>query len=162
MGSKKIVLAYSGGLDTSFCIPYLKEEGYEVHALHVNTGGFSDEEVADLTKRALHLGAATCKSINNEQDYYAQCLRYLLYGNVLRNNTYPLSVSSERVFQAIAILEYCQDINATHVAHGSTGAGNDQIRFDATFESLSDNITCLLYTSPSPRDLSTSRMPSSA
>jgi len=143
MSNHKVVLAYSGGLDTSFCIPYLKEQGYEVHALHVNTGGFSDEEVKNLTKRALHLGAETCKSINNEKDYYAQCLRYLLYGNVLRNNTYPLSVSSERVFQAIAILEYCQEINATHVAHGSTGAGNDQIRFDSTFECLAGDIVII-------------------
>jgi len=140
MSSEKVVLAYSGGLDTCFCIPFLKEQGYEVHALHVNTGGFSDEEVEELKVRALQLGALSCESINNESEYYADCLRYLLYGNVLRNNTYPLSVSSERVFQAIAVLEYCKEIGATHVAHGSTGAGNDQIRFDGTFESLAGDI----------------------
>lgn len=143
MSNHKVVLAYSGGLDTSFCIPYLNEKGYEVHALHVNTGGFTESEILDLSKRAEELGAASCTSINNEKDYYAECLRYLIYGNVLRNNTYPLSVSSERVFQAIAILEYCKQIGATHVAHGSTGAGNDQIRFDSTFESLAGDINII-------------------
>ena len=140
MSKTKIVLAYSGGLDTSYCVLYLKDLGYDVHAVHVNTGGFSEEEVKQLESRALAMGAVAFKSINNEQDYYAKCIRYLLYGNILRNNTYPLSVSSERVFQAIAILEYCAEVNATHVAHGSTGAGNDQIRFDVTFESLADHI----------------------
>ena len=137
---KQIVLAYSGGLDTTYCILYLQEEGYDVHAVNVNTGGFNEEEVKELEKRALSMGAVTFKCINNEQDYYAKCLRYLLYGNVLRNNTYPLSVSSERAFQAIAILEYVKEIGATHVAHGSTGAGNDQIRFDGVFESLATDI----------------------
>lgn len=141
MNKPKIVLAYSGGLDTSYCVLYLQDQGYEVHAVHINTGGFSDEEVESLRERALEMGAATFKSINNEQTYYAKCLRYLLYGNILRNNTYPLSVSSERVFQAIALLDYCQEIKANFVAHGSTGAGNDQIRFDGAFESLADHIT---------------------
>ena len=141
MSKPSIVLAYSGGLDTSYCILYLQEQGYDVHAINVNTGGFDDEEIKDLEKRAFSMGAVTFKSINNEQEYYAKCLRYLLYGNVLRNNTYPLSVSSERVFQSIAILDYCQEIGATHVAHGSTGAGNDQIRFDGAFESLASHIT---------------------
>ena len=143
MSKPKIVLAYSGGLDTSYCVLYLQEEGFEVHAVHVNTGGFTDEEVSELEKRALSMGAQSFKSINNEEDYYAKCLRYLLYGNILRNNTYPLSVSSERVFQAIAILDYCEEINATHVAHGSTGAGNDQIRFDGAFESLASHISVI-------------------
>ncbi len=141
MSKPSIVLAYSGGLDTSYCILYLQEQGYDVHAINVNTGGFDDEEIAQLEERAFSMGAVTFKSINNEQEYYAKCLRYLLYGNVLRNNTYPLSVSSERVFQSIAILDYCQEIGATHVAHGSTGAGNDQIRFDGAFESLASHIT---------------------
>lgn len=138
-----IVLAYSGGLDTSYCILYLQEQGYDVHAVHVNTGGFDDQEVQELQERALTMGAVTFKSINNEQDYYAQCIRYLLYGNILRNNTYPLSVSSERVFQAIALLEYVKEIGARYVAHGSTGAGNDQIRFDGVFESLAPGISVI-------------------
>lgn len=140
MNKKDIVLAYSGGLDTSYCILYLQEQGFNVHAIHVNTGGFDDDEVDSLNKRALEMGAVYFESINNEQDYYAECLRYLLYGNILRNNTYPLSVSSERVFQSIAILEYCNRIDAKYVAHGSTGAGNDQIRFDGAFESLATGI----------------------
>ncbi len=140
MTKEKVVLAYSGGLDTSYCILYLKETGYDVHAVHVNTGGFSDSEVGLLEQRARALGASEFESINNEQDYYVKCLRYMIYGNVLRNNTYPLSVSSERVFQAIAVLEYCQKVGARYVAHGSTGAGNDQIRFDGAFESLASHI----------------------
>lgn len=143
MSKPSIVLAYSGGLDTSYCILYLQEQGYDVHAINVNTGGFNEEEIKELEERAFSMGAVTFKSINNEQEYYAKCLRYLLYGNVLRNNTYPLSVSSERVFQSIAILDYCQEIGATHVAHGSTGAGNDQIRFDGAFESLASHITVI-------------------
>lgn len=137
---KKLVLAYSGGLDTSYCILYLSDLGYQVHCVHVNTGGFTEVEVAELQLRAVNMGASDFISINNEQDYYAKCLRYLVYGNVLRNNTYPLSVSSERAFQAIAVLEHCKKIGAQYVAHGSTGAGNDQIRFDAVFESLAQNI----------------------
>ncbi|MFT4567376.1 MAG: argininosuccinate synthase [Saprospiraceae bacterium] len=139
--TKNIVLAYSGGLDTSYCILYLQEEGFSVHAVHVNTGGFEEAEVQELEERAMKMGAISFKSINNEQEYYAKCLRYLLYGNVLRNNTYPLSVSSERVFQGIALLDYVKEIGATHVAHGSTGAGNDQIRFDGVFESLAPGVT---------------------
>ena len=140
MNNQIVVLAYSGGLDTSYCILYLKDQGFKVHAIHVNTGGFSEQEVKELESRAYELGADYFRSINNEQDYYAKCVRYMLYGNILRNNTYPLSVSSERVFQSIAILEYCQEIDAQYVAHGSTGAGNDQIRFDGAFESLASHI----------------------
>jgi argininosuccinate synthase len=137
---KDLILAYSGGLDTSYCILYLKEQGYNVHAVNVNTGGFSKDEIFALKKRALEMGAASFKSINNEEDYYAKCVRYLIYGNILRNNTYPLSVSSERAFQAIAVLEYAQEKGFKYVAHGSTGAGNDQIRFDTVFESLGGDI----------------------
>ncbi len=140
---KDIVLAYSGGLDTSYCVIYLKEQGYNVHAVLVNTGGFSPQEIQETRERALDMGAESFKCINNEKDYYAKCLRYLIYGNVLRNNTYPLSVSSERAFQAIAILEYAQEIGAKFVAHGSTGAGNDQIRFDGVFQSLANDITVI-------------------
>lgn len=153
MNKPQIVLAYSGGLDTSYCVLYLQEQGYDVHAVNVNTGGFDDDEVIELERRALDMGAVSFKCINNEQDYYAKCIRYMLYGNILRNNTYPLSVSSERAFQAIAILEYVQSIGATHVAHGSTGAGNDQIRFDGVFESLAPHITVVTPI----RDLSLSR-----
>lgn len=138
--NKDLILAYSGGLDTSYCILYLKEQGYNIHAVNVNTGGFDAAEVEELRQRALSMGAVSFKCINNEQDYYAKCVRYLIYGNILRNNTYPLSVSSERAFQAIAVLEYAKEKGVQYVAHGSTGAGNDQIRFDTVFESLSDNI----------------------
>jgi argininosuccinate synthase len=137
---KDLVLAYSGGLDTSYCVLYLKDKGFNVHAVLVNTGGFSAEEIKETRERALDMGAVSFKCINNEKDYYAKCLRYMIYGNILRNNTYPLSVSSERAFQAIAILEYTQEIGAKYVAHGSTGAGNDQIRFDGVFESLANDI----------------------
>lgn len=130
---KQIVLAYSGGLDTSFCTLHLIEQGYEVHAVSVNTGGFSQEEVKDLRKRAHDFGAKTFVCLDITEKYYQDCVRYLIYGNVLRNNTYPLSVSSERAFQAMAILQYAKNKDIYTVAHGSTGAGNDQIRFDTVF-----------------------------
>lgn len=138
--NKDLILAYSGGLDTSYCILYLKEQGYNIHAVNVNTGGFNASEIEELRQRALSMGASSFKCINNEKDYYAKCVRYLIYGNILRNNTYPLSVSSERAFQAIAILEYAKEKGAKYVAHGSTGAGNDQIRFDTVFESLATDV----------------------
>ena len=131
---KKIVLAYSGGLDTSFCVKYLTEQGYEVHSLTVDTGGFSAAELEEMEKRALHLGAATYKSVDVTGDYYAECLRYLVYGNCLRYQTYPMSVSAERMFQAMTTARYAVEIGADGVAHGSTGAGNDQVRFDLAFE----------------------------
>jgi len=127
----KVVLAYSGGLDTSFCIPYLKQEKkMEVHTLLVNTGGFSPKEVSALSQKALDLGAASHKSIDIRETYYTRCIRYLIFGNVLKNNTYPLSVSSERAFQAMTVADYARRIGAHAIAHGSTGAGNDQVRFD--------------------------------
>lgn len=138
--SNKVVLAYSGGLDTSFCIPYLIEQGYEVDAITIDTGGFLSKEKDLIEKRAYELGARHYECIDISAQYYKKCLKYLLYGNVLRNHTYPLSVSSERAFQALAILQYCQENDATHVAHGSTGAGNDQIRFDLIFQSLAPEI----------------------
>ncbi|MFT6485502.1 MAG: argininosuccinate synthase, partial [Neolewinella sp.] len=132
---KKIVLAYSGGLDTSYCIKYLtKEKGYEVHALTVDTGGFDDEEIADMEARAMKLGAASYKRVEVTENYYQECIRYLVYGNCLRYQTYPMSVSAERMFQAMSVARYCVEINADGVAHGSTGAGNDQVRFDLAFE----------------------------
>lgn len=141
MSQKKVVLAYSGGLDTSFCIKYLtREKDMEVHALTVNTGGFSAAEIETLEARALKLGAAGFKAIDAVPDYYDKCIRYLVYGNVLRNNTYPLSVSAERVFQALEAVKYAQLTGAQAVAHGSTGAGNDQVRFDLAFQVLGENL----------------------
>ncbi|MDH4059165.1 MAG: argininosuccinate synthase, partial [Cyclobacteriaceae bacterium] len=128
---KKVVLAFSGGLDTSFCVKHLGEEkGYEVHTLTVNTGGFDDEEVAAIEKRALELGVASHKTVDETYSYYEKVIRFLIYGNVLKNNAYPLSVSAERMSQALAVANYAKSISADAVAHGSTGAGNDQVRFD--------------------------------
>ncbi|HZH67662.1 MAG TPA: argininosuccinate synthase domain-containing protein, partial [Chitinophagales bacterium] len=127
----KVVLAYSGGLDTSFCVKYLSDDlGLEVHAITVNTGGFTDEQIKDIKARALALGVKEYTAQDITKEYYDKCLKYLVFGNVLKNNTYPLSVSAERVFQAIAVAEYAKSIGATNIAHGSTGAGNDQVRFD--------------------------------
>ena len=127
----KVILAYSGGLDTSFCIPYLtREKNMEVHTLLVNTGGFSEEGVSTLQEKALKLGAVTHKTIDIRETYYSRCLKYLIFGNVLKNNTYPLSVSSERAFQAMTVVNYAKETGAGAIAHGSTGAGNDQVRFD--------------------------------
>lgn len=132
--NNKVVLAYSGGLDTSYCAKYLSEEkGLEVHALTVNTGGFSEEELKNIESRAIQLGVKTFKVVNVVKHYYENCLKFLIFGNVLKNNTYPLSVSAERVFQAMAIAEYAKSLDAAYVAHGSTGAGNDQVRFDMIF-----------------------------
>ncbi len=130
----KVVLAYSGGLDTSYCAKYLSaEKGLDVYALTVNTGGFSEEELKIIEQRAKELGVVSFSVKNVVKDYYDRCLKYLLFGNVLKNNTYPLSVSAERVFQAIAVAEYAKEIGAEYIAHGSTGAGNDQVRFDMVF-----------------------------
>ncbi len=132
--SKKVVLAYSGGLDTSYCVKYLSEEmGLEVYALTINTGGFSIEELIEIEERAKFLGVKDYKVQDVVHDYYERCIKYLIFGNVLKNNTYPLSVSAERVFQAMAVAEYAKEIGADYVAHGSTGAGNDQVRFDMIF-----------------------------
>ena len=138
--STKIVLAFSGGLDTSFCIPYLIEQGFEVHTVTVNTGGFSAAEEEALTTRALALGAASHKNIDAVGYYYSSGVKYLIFGNILKNATYPLSVSSERVFQAIKVLEHVRELGAGLVAHGCTGAGNDQVRFDLVFEVLAPEI----------------------
>ena len=137
---QKVVLAFSGGLDTSFCVPYLMEKGLEVHTVIVNTGGFSNEEARKIEQRALTLGATTHTCIDAVDDYYNRGIKYLIFGNVLKNNTYPLSVSSERFFQALAIVNYVKEIGAEYVAHGSTGAGNDQVRFDLVFEVLAPNV----------------------
>ncbi|MEE9362637.1 MAG: argininosuccinate synthase domain-containing protein [Cellulophaga sp.] len=138
---KKLILAYSGGLDTSYCAKYLsKEEGYEVHAVSVNTGGFSDNEIKNIKEKALQLGATSYTSINAIQTFYDKVVKYLIFGNVLKNNTYPLSVSAERIVQAIEIVNHAKKVGAKYIAHGSTGAGNDQVRFDMIFQIIAPEI----------------------
>jgi len=138
---KKLVLAYSGGLDTSYCAHHLShQEGFEVHAVTVNTGGFGPEDLKAIEAKALELGASTYKAISAEQTFYDRVVKYLIFGNVLRNNTYPLSVSAERIVQALEIVQYARQVGATHIAHGSTGAGNDQVRFDLIFQTLAPEI----------------------
>ena len=152
---EKVVLAFSGGLDTSFCVPYLKEEkGLEVHTVMVNTGGFSAEEERRIEQRAIELGAASHVNINVVEEYYQKGIKYLLFGNILKNSTYPLSVSSERIFQAIAVLDHVKKLDAGYVAHGSTGAGNDQVRFDLVFEVMAPSVKVLAPI----RELSLTRM----
>ena len=137
----KVVLAFSGGLDTSYCVKYLSiEKKLEVHSAIVDTGGFSAEELVDIEQRAFALGVSSHKTLNEVKKYYEKCIRYLVYGNILKNNTYPLSVSAERVFQAMAIVSYAKEIGAQYIAHGSTGAGNDQVRFDMIFDILAPDI----------------------
>src|SRR5689334_11229570 len=134
MAVKKVVLGFSGGLDTSFCVKYLSEEnGYEVHSIIVNTGGFTDEELSDIETHAKRLGVTTHTTVDAVHSYYDRIIKYLVFGNVLKNNTYPLSVSAERLSQALYIAEHAKKLNADAVAHGSTGAGNDQVRFDMIF-----------------------------
>ena len=134
---KKVILAYSGGLDTTYCAIYLaREKGMEVHAVTVQTGGFSNEELAAIEEKAYKLGVASFKAVDVTRSYYENCIRYLVYGNVLKNNTYPLSVSAERMVQAITVANYASEMGADYVAHGSTGAGNDQVRFDMVFQSM--------------------------
>lgn len=140
---KKIILAYSGGLDTSYCLKKLSSEGHEVHAININTGGFSKNELKTMEDKAYMMGAFIFKSINAVDIYYNKIIKYLIFGNVLRNNTYPLSVSSERVIQAVEIVKYAKKNNATHIAHGSTGAGNDQVRFDSIFQIMAPEIEIL-------------------
>lgn len=144
MKTKKVVLAYSGGLDTSYCVNYLsKEENFQVHAVSVNTGGFSPEEIRKIGEKAKQLGAYNYTSIEAENAYYEKIIKYLIFGNVLKNHTYPLSVSAERVLQAIEIANYANSIEADYIAHGSTGAGNDQVRFDSIFQTLAPKIKIL-------------------
>src|SRR5258708_1218360 len=135
--AKKVVLAFSGGLDTSYCAIYLtKDLGYEVHTLTVNTGGFSEKELQEIEKRALSLGVKSHKAIEETKNYYDKVIKYLVFGNVLKNGTYPLSVSAERMSQALAAANYAREINADAVAHGSTGAGSDLVRFDMVIQIL--------------------------
>jgi len=137
---KKLVLAYSGGLDTSYCLKTLSKEGYEVHAVSVNTGGFSEQEIIDQESKAMQMGASTYTSINALESFYQKIVKYLVFGNVLKNNSYPLSVSAERIIQAVEIISYAKKIGGQYIAHGSTGAGNDQVRFDLIFQVLAPGI----------------------
>src|ERR1700744_4201741 len=135
--NNKVVLAYSGGLDTTFCAIYLRKvKNLEIHALTVNTGGFSAEEIEQIAARGKSRGVASFECVDVTREYYESCIKYLIYGNVLKNATYPLSVSAERMVQAIAVAERVKKTGASAVAHGSTGAGNDQVRFDMVFQSM--------------------------
>ncbi|WP_457618745.1 argininosuccinate synthase [Lutibacter sp.] len=138
---EKVVVAYSGGLDTSYCVKYLQHElNLEVHSVLVNTGGFSEEELKVVEAKAYNMGVVSHTNQNILDIYYEKAIKFMVYGNVLKNNTYPLSVSAERVFQAIEVVEYAKKINAKYIAHGSTGAGNDQVRFDMIFQTLAPEI----------------------
>jgi argininosuccinate synthase len=144
MDNNKVLLAFSGGLDTSFCAVYLaKEKGLKVHSAIVNTGGFNSDELKKIEKHALNLGVADHVVLDATSDYYQRCIRYMLFGNALRNRNYPLSVSSERSFQAIALVEYARKKGFKKIAHGSTAAGNDQVRFDLTIQVLAPEIEVL-------------------
>jgi len=138
---KKLVLAYSGGLDTSYCAVHLtKDQGFEVHAVSVNTGGFTSEELHKIEKNAYKMGVSSYVNIDAVSEYYQKVIKFLIFGNVLKNNSYPLSVSAERIIQAIKIVDYAKKMKASHIAHGSTGAGNDQVRFDMIFQTLAPEI----------------------
>ena len=146
MSKKKVVVAFSGGLDTSYTVMKLTEEGYDVYAACANTGGFSAAQLKENEANAYKLGAVKYVTLDVTQEYYEKSLKYMIYGNVMRNNCYPISVSSERIFQAIAIARYANEIGAHAIAHGSTGAGNDQIRFDMTFLVMAPGVEIITLT----------------
>ncbi|MBE6326991.1 MAG: argininosuccinate synthase [Bacteroidales bacterium] len=154
MANKKVVVAFSGGLDTSFTVMYLaKEKGYDVYAACANTGGFSEEQLKQNEENAYKLGAVKYVTLDVTKEYYDKSLKFMVFGNVLRNGTYPISVSSERIFQGMAIARYANEIGADAIAHGSTGAGNDQVRFDMTFLVMSPNVEIITLT----RDMALTR-----
>ena len=140
MKNNKVVLAYSGGLDTSFCLKKLIDEGFDVYPILINTGGFTKSDLKLIKYNSKVIGSKKFQCINAEKDFYQKIIRFLVYGNILKNSTYPLSVSSERIIQAIEIIKYAKKIKASSIAHGSTGAGNDQVRFDLIFQILSSDI----------------------
>jgi argininosuccinate synthase len=141
MEKKRVLLAFSGGLDTSFCVKFLaREKDMEVHTAIVNTGGFSARELKEVELHAVRLGAASHSVLESAHDYYNRCLRFMIFGNVLRNRSYPLSVSSERTFQALALVNHARIHGFSHIAHGSTAAGNDQVRFDLVIQVLAPDI----------------------
>ena len=140
MKNNKVVLAYSGGLDTSFCLKKLIDEGFDVHPILINTGGFTKSDLKLIKYNSKVIGSNNFQCIDAEKDFYQKIIRFLVYGNILKNSTYPLSVSSERIIQAIEIIKYAKKIKASSIAHGSTGAGNDQVRFDLIFQVLSSDI----------------------
>ena len=146
MAKKKVVVAFSGGLDTSYTVMKLAQEGWDVYAACANTGGFSEEQLKTNKENAYKLGAVEYATLDVTQEYYEKSLKYMIFGNVLRNNCYPISVSSERIFQAIAIARYAKEIGADAIAHGSTGAGNDQIRFDMTFLVMAPGVEIITLT----------------
>ncbi len=150
----KVVVAYSGGLDTSYCVKYLQNElNLEVYSVLVNTGGFSEEELVVVEEKAYEMGVASHTNQNILETYYQKAIKFMVFGNVLKNNIYPLSVSAERVFQAIKVVEYAKKVGAKYIAHGSTGAGNDQVRFDMIFQTLAPEIEIITPV----RDLKLSR-----
>lgn len=141
MNKKKIVLAFSGGLDTSYCVSYLNQQyDAEIHTVLVDTGGFTEQQLAETEQHAYNLGTDLHQTLHQTEAFYQQVIRYLIFGNVLKNDTYPLSVSSERVFQAVGIAKYALNIDADAIAHGSTGAGNDQVRFDLVFNVIAPDL----------------------
>ncbi|MCW4126206.1 argininosuccinate synthase [Segatella copri] len=146
MANKKVVVAFSGGLDTSYTVMKLTQDGWDVYAACANTGGFSTEQLKTNEENAYKLGAKAYVTLDVTHEYYEKSLKYMIFGNVLRNNCYPISVSSERIFQAIAIARYAKEIGADAIAHGSTGAGNDQIRFDMTFLVMAPGVEIITLT----------------
>ena len=146
MANKKVVVAFSGGLDTSYTVMKLTQDGWDVYAACANTGGFSSEQLKTNEENAYKLGAKAYVTLDVTHEYYEKSLKYMIFGNVLRNNCYPISVSSERIFQAIAIARYAKEIGADAIAHGSTGAGNDQIRFDMTFLVMAPGVEIITLT----------------
>jgi len=144
MENNKVVLAFSGGLDTSYCVKYLKhDKNLEIHSAIVNTGGFSEEELQQIEKKAYDLGVTSHTTLEETTPYYENIIKYLIFGNVLKNNTYPLSVSAERTHQAMALAKYANTVGAKYIAHGSTGAGNDQVRFDLVFQLIAPELEIL-------------------